>query len=80
VEAGSHHDAGMRAMPGGSPSVSIGFLWLDINKLDEGRHEGTSTIVAWGPHENPASHSQPDSQRWKRAGEVVVCSSGGGGH
>jgi hypothetical protein len=49
MEVVSHHDAGVTATHRGSLSVSIGDLWLDIDKLDEAGHEGTSAVVMWGP-------------------------------
>jgi hypothetical protein len=41
---GSHHDEGAGAAPRGSSSVSIGELWLDIDRLDEAGPEGASTV------------------------------------
>jgi hypothetical protein len=46
TEVGSHHDVSTRAMPGGSPSISTGDLWPNIDKLGKANHEGTSTVVA----------------------------------
>jgi hypothetical protein len=49
AEAGSHKGASARATPRGSPSISIGDLWPDINKLDEAGYEGTSGVAAPPP-------------------------------
>jgi hypothetical protein len=54
----------MSAMPGGSPSNSIGELWPDINELDETGRVGTSATSARSHREN--SPSRPSSGRSNR--------------
>jgi hypothetical protein len=45
-KTGSHHDEGVGATPGESPSVSIGELWPGIDRLDDVGPEGTSMTTA----------------------------------
>jgi hypothetical protein len=51
----------------GSPSVSVGELWPEIDLLDEVIRGGTSVVPVQGPHGDQTSHSHADlqgSRKW----------------
>jgi hypothetical protein len=58
LKAGSHHNEGAGAAPGGSSSVSIGELWSGVDQLDEAGHTSHPRVNFGGSKRTGEGRSQ----------------------